>query len=240
MPIFRINDDLVFPPVDLASEEGIVAVGGDANPDRLLLAYQSGIFPWPHEGLPLLWFAPDPRFVLDPAKTQINRSLKKAMRSTSLEIRADQSFEKVMKQCQKAKRKDQDGTWITDEMITGYTQLHERGFAHSIEAYEDTKLVGGLYGVAIGSVFFGESMFAKVSDASKIAFATLVANLMRWGFTLIDCQSYTEHLAKFGANFLSRQAFMKHLKSALNKKRKSGKWQLAIGPKEAVKIFGKL
>lgn len=227
MSVFQLNDELYFPPEQLATEEGIVAWGGDLSAERLFHAYSKGIFPWPHENYPLLWFSPDPRFVLEPSKARINKSLKKAMRKNNYTITFDTDFEKVIKSCCQNKRPEQDGTWITPEVIQGYCDLHVLGFAHSIEAYENNILVGGLYGVSLGGIFFGESMFALKPNASKICFAVLLEHLVKWDFDLVDCQSYTEHLERFGAKQISRQFFLKWIKySQQNKKTRKGPWQV--------------
>ena len=222
-----------FPPPERATPEGIVAVGGDASPERLLVAYQSGIFPWPHEGLPLLWFSPDPRFVLVPGEAHVHRSLRKRMRRGTYEVRADTAFTEVMQACSESPRPGQDGTWITDELIDGYTRLHGLGVAHSIESWHEGKLVGGLYGVSIGGMFFGESMFARAPDASKVAFATLLGNLIHWEFDLVDCQAYTDHLERFGAVEWPRRRFLRALGAALEKPTRMGPWRLELTPAQA-------
>jgi leucyl/phenylalanyl-tRNA--protein transferase len=222
-----------FPPASWTSPEGVIAVGGRPDAETLLEAYSQGIFPWPHEGAPLLWFCPDPRFALVPAAAHLSRSLRKAMRRGTYEVRADTAFAAVMRGCALAPRPGQDGTWITPEMLAGYTALHARGFAHSIEAWRDGELVGGLYGVSLGAVFFGESMFALAPDASKIAFATLLANLVHWGFELVDCQQETEHLARFGAVDWPRPRFLAALQRGLRRPTRQGPWRLEIDPREA-------
>jgi leucyl/phenylalanyl-tRNA--protein transferase len=229
----RRRPPIVFPPPTAANEEGVLAIGGRPDAETLLAAYRQGIFPWPHEGFPLLWFCPDPRFVLALAEAHLHRSLQKAMRRGTFEIRADTAFLQVMEGCAAAYRPGQDGTWITPAMIAGYTELHRQGFAHSIEAYKDGRLVGGLYGVSLGAIFFGESMFADVPDASKVAFGTLLGNLRAWDFELVDCQSYTEHLARFGAVDWPRSRFLKGLKKALTAPTRPGPWSFGIGPVEA-------
>jgi leucyl/phenylalanyl-tRNA---protein transferase len=235
MPVYRLTRDLVFPPPEGATRQGVVAIGGDLSPERLVLAYQSGIFPWPHEGLDLLWFSPDPRFVIEPAKAHLHRSLRKRMRSGSFEVRADTAFSDVIRGCAVVERPQEGGTWITEEIIDGYQQLHERGFAHSIESWLDGRLAGGLYGVSLGSAFFGESMFALAPDASKVAMGTLLGNLVAWGFTLVDCQVETEHLARFGATHWPRRRFLDALKEALKAPTRAGDWVLDLGPAEAEK-----
>ena len=228
---------LLFPPVSWASPEGVVAVGGRPDPETLKQAYSRGIFPWPHEGVPLLWFSPDPRFVLPPAEAHVGRSLRREMRRGGFEVRADTAFREVMRGCAAAPRQDQRGTWITAEMIAGYTALHEEGIAHSIEAWKDGRLAGGLYGISMGSVFFGESMYAEAPNASKVAFATLLAHLIRWRFTLVDCQAYTDHLASFGAVEWPRSRFLAALKRGLRAPTRPGPWRLEMGPAEAAEAL---
>ena len=223
----------LLPPVSWASPDGVVAVGGQADPETLKTAYSRGIFPWPHEGLPLLWFCPHPRFVLTPEEAHVSRSLRKEMRRGAFEVRADTAFGEVIRACAARPRPGQNGTWITGEMIAGYTALHEEGLAHSIEAWQDGRLVGGVYGVSLGAVFFGESMYANVPNASKVAFATLVANLVRWRFAMVDCQTYTDHLASFGAREWPRPRFLAALKRALREPTRTGRWTLELGPAEA-------
>ncbi|MFY9826749.1 MAG: leucyl/phenylalanyl-tRNA--protein transferase [Thermoanaerobaculia bacterium] len=229
---------VVFPPASWASPEGVLAIGGRPDAATLKEAYGRGIFPWPHAGTPLLWFCPDPRFVLVPEEAHVSRSLRREMRRGSFEIRADTAFREVIGRCSQQPRPGQNGTWITPEMIAGYTALHGEGLAHSIEAWRDGRLVGGLYGISLGSVFFGESMFAEVPNASKVAFATLLANLIRWRFSLVDCQSYTEHLASFGAVEWPRSLFLAVLESALEAPNRQGRWTLELGPAEAAAGWG--
>lgn len=224
----------IFPPADQATPDGVLAIGGKPEPDLLLAAYSRGIVPWPHRGYPLLWFCPDPRFVLVPAAAHVGRSLRKVMRRGVFEVRADTAFRDVIRACARKKRPGQRGTWINRDMIRGYTALHKSGFAHSIEAWQDGRLVGGLYGISLGGVFFGESMFADVPDASKVAFATLLGNLIRWEFPLVDCQSYTDHLASFGAEDWPRQDFLNALEETLRIPTRMGPWRLELGPAEAV------
>lgn len=230
----------LFPPPDRASPDGILAIGGKPEPDLLLTAYSRGIFPWPHEGFPLLWFCPDPRFVLVPTEAHVGRSLRKAMRRGTFEVRADTAFREVIRSCARRKRPGQRGTWINRDMIRGYTALHERGFAHSIETWQDGRLVGGLYGLSLGAVFYGESMFAEVPDASKVAFATLLGNLIRWDFRLVDCQSYTDHLASFGAEEWPRDEFLAVLQDALQAPTRMGPWHLELGPAEAAEEIAEI
>jgi leucyl/phenylalanyl-tRNA--protein transferase len=237
VPVYRLSDELVFPPPEGASREGLVAIGGDASPERLLLGYAQGIFPWPHEGYPLLWFSPDPRFVLVPTRAHLPRSLRKVMRRGTYEVRFDTRFVDVMRGCQEAYRPGQDGTWITDELVEGYGALHRLGFAHSVESYRDGELVGGLYGVGLGRMFFGESMFARAPDASKVAFAVLLAHLARWGFEIVDCQVHTEHLARFGAVEVRRKSFLATLRAAVAHETRRGPWQVELGASEAAALL---
>lgn len=226
-----------FPSVKHADEDGIIAIGGDTSPERLLAAYQRGIFPWPHEDLPLLWFCPDPRFVLRPRKIHLPRSLAKAMQHSTLSIVADRDFKSVINHCAKSVRPGRPGTWINREIATGYQALHALGYAHSIEAYENHRLVGGLYGVSLGRIFFGESMFCLQPNASKITFATLVAFLIKEAFDLVDCQAYTDHLQRFGAREMPRSKFLEELKHSLNYPTKRFAWELRLNPQDAVKII---
>lgn len=216
---------------------GVVAVGGHADPELLLQAYPQGVFPWPHNGQPLLWFCPDPRFVLPPRDTVLSRSLKKRMRKDPFEIRADTAFTDVMRGCQRAYRPGQLGTWITDDMVEGFSALHERGLAHSIEAWHDGELVGGLYGISFGRVFFGESMFATAADASKVAFAVLLAHLAQWEFWLVDCQVGTDHLARFGAMEIDRSVFLELLEDNRAESTRLGPWTFTLTPREALEVL---
>lgn len=238
MPVYLLNKELVFPPPEGASREGVVAVGGDLTAERLLLAYAQGIFPWPADGMPLLWFSPDPRFVLDLAHAHVPRSLRKRARKGGFEIRTDTAFTEVMAGCQRAYRPGQHGTWITDEMIEGYSHLHALGYAHSIECWVEGTLVGGLYGISLGRAFFGESMFAEAADASKLAFATLLGNLVHWGFDFVDCQVHTDHLERFGADNVRRKAFLARLRKALEAETRKGAWRFELDPVEAMDRLG--
>jgi leucyl/phenylalanyl-tRNA---protein transferase len=226
MPVFRLNARLAFPPPGLADESGLLAVGGDLRPERLLLAYSLGIFPWYSEGLPILWYSPDPRLVLESGDLVVSRSLQKTLRRGRFRVTLDTAFDRVIRACAEVPRPGQHGTWITRDMVRAYRRLHELGFAHSAEAWQDGELVGGLYGVSLGAGFFGESMFAHASDASKVAFVTLVGQLRRWGIDLVDCQVHTEHLARFGAVEWPREQFLRRLAQALEKPTRSGRWQL--------------
>lgn len=203
-----LNDDLWFPPVSEALEDGLLAIGGDLSTDRLLLAYRNGIFPWFNEDEPPMWWSPDPRFVLFPDELKVSKSMKQVMRRNEFEFRTDSAFKDVILNCRNIEREGQDGTWITDTVVDAYTQLHQLGYAHSAEAWLNGELVGGLYGIKLGKAFFGESMFSKRSNASKFAFISWVEELMRQGVQLIDCQVYTEHLESLGARMIPRSEFI--------------------------------
>lgn len=234
MPVYALTDELAFPPAEGADPSGLVAVGGDFRPERLALAYASGIFPWPHARHAELWFSPDPRFVIDLKAFRVQRSLRKAIRRTALTVRFDTAFEAVMRACARAQRPGQRGTWITAGLVRGYVALHTTGLAHAIEAYEGERLVGGLYGVSLGRAFFGESMFADVDDASKIAFTTLLGHLVAEGFDFVDCQVHTEHLARFGATEWRRRVYLERLSTAVASPTKVGPWQAYLTPREAL------
>lgn len=215
-----------FPAVALALQEpnGLLAAGADLSVARLIDAYRHGIFPWYSDGQPLLWWSPDPRMVLFPGEFTMSRSLRKRLRRRDYSIRADSAFDAVMHACA-APRPGQSGTWITGEMMAAYGALHRRGVAHSVETWIDGKLAGGLYGVAIGRMFYGESMFALVSDASKIALAHLVRQLARWNYGMIDCQMQTPHLASFGARDIPRADFMRRLRELVNYAAGPAEWR---------------
>lgn len=214
MPLFTLDKELIFPPVDLAEPDGLLAMGGDLSSERLLLAYKKGIFPW-YEGEHILWWCPDPRFVLFPPELKISKSMKQVLKRNEFEFKTDTAFQQVIRACKTAVRPGQDGTWITDEVERSYTKLFELGYAHSAEAWKNGELVGGLYGILSGNVFFGESMFSKETNASKFAFITYVQQLMKEGIQLIDCQVYTEHLESLGATMISRKEFSTLLKKLI-------------------------
>ena len=207
--ITLLRDNTPFPPVELAlrSPNGLLAAGADLKPERLLDAYRHGIFPWFSAGDPILWWSPDPRMVLFPDEFKVSHSLHKTLRRGNHEVRTDSAFEQVMRACA-SPRDGQDGTWIQEEIIEAYVRLHQMGLAHSIETWMDDELVGGLYGVSLGRMFYGESMFSRKTDASKIALAHLVAQLKRWNFGMIDCQMNTPHLATLGAREIPRRQFL--------------------------------
>jgi leucyl/phenylalanyl-tRNA--protein transferase len=221
-----LGADIAFPPLTSALKEpnGLLAVGGDLSPRRLLAAYRHGIFPWYSEGDPILWWSPDPRMVLFPAELRVTRSLAKTLRNASYEVRFDTAFDEVMRGCA-APRAGEPGTWITAEMRAAYGRLHELGYAHSAETWIEGELAGGLYGVAMGRVFFGESMFTRRRDASKIAFVHLVEHLRAADYGLVDCQMHTEHLASLGARTLPRREFSRRLKDLVDYDRPPGRWQ---------------
>jgi len=226
MPIFLLSDDLVFPPVHLATPEGLLAAGGDLNPARLLLAYQSGIFPWYSEDDPILWWSPDPRLVLYPEELKISRSLKKTIRKARYRVTMDVSFERIIESCARTRRKIGDGTWITPDMVQAYTRLHKMGYAHSVETWYQDRIVGGLYGVSLGRCFFGESMFSIMTDASKVALVILKNYLQEKKFELIDCQLPTDHLIRMGAREISRNEFIAHLNHSLQYPTLKGPWNV--------------
>lgn len=214
MSVFVLNRELIFPPVHLAEPDGLLAMGGDLSTERLLLAYRSGIFPW-YSGEVPLWWCPDPRFVLFPEKLRVSKSMQQVINKGQFQFKTNTDFRSVIHACKTISRKNQDDTWITNEVENAYTKLHVSGYAHSAEAWTDNELAGGLYGIKMGKLFFGESMFSKVSNASKFAFIGFVRQLAREGVELIDCQVYTPHLESLGAEMISRALFMKKLKELL-------------------------
>jgi leucyl/phenylalanyl-tRNA--protein transferase len=210
--MYILSDKISFPPVTLASPEGVVAIGGDLSVERLLLAYKSGIFPWYNEGEPIIWYSPNQRMVLFPKKLKVSKSMRQLIRKGAFKVTYNTCFNEVIANCKTINRKDQEGgTWITTEMQQAYTKLHELGLAKSVEVWLDEKLVGGLYGIDLGSVFCGESMFSKVSNASKIAFIYLVEKLKTENYKILDCQVYNNHLASLGAEEISRTEFISYL-----------------------------
>lgn len=212
-PIYFLTDELYFPPVENATSEGLLAVGGDLSSERLLLAYRNGIFPWYNDDDSIiLWWSPDPRMILYPDKIKISKSMRKVIRDQKFRLTVNQSFQKVIEHCSTVKREGQEGTWITEAMQLAYLDLHRKGFAKSYEVWEDGDLVGGLYGVDLGHVFCGESMFSLRSNASKFAFIELAKELHKKNYLFIDCQMYTDHLASLGAEEIPRQDFIRGLK----------------------------
>jgi leucyl/phenylalanyl-tRNA--protein transferase len=225
MELRRCIEEWVFPDPREADADGLLAYGGDLRSERLLSAYARGIFPW-YDRDPILWFSPDPRWILEPSQIRVNRSLRRTLRAGPFEVRLDTAFDEVIKACARVPRPGQDGTWITPEMIDAYGELHRKGFAHSVEAFLEGDLVGGAYGVSLGRAFFGESMFAIEPDASKVAFVALVQQLEAWNFDLIDCQIHTDHLARFGAVAWPREHFLTRLTTALEALTRKGPWRL--------------
>lgn len=218
------EDEIYFPDHAHADENGILALGGDLSPERLVLAYRNGIFPWFNEEDPIIWWSPDPRFILYPKDLKVSKSMRKVLQKEEFQFTFDTAFGAVVQNCQEVKRNKQSGTWITNDMYEAYVKMHELGFAHSVEVWQNGELVGGLYGISFGKCFFGESMFAKVSNASKAGFITFVQNLANLGFDLIDCQTETAHLASLGGGFVSRNEFLKYLASNNKKETWVGKW----------------
>lgn len=213
--LFALDKELIFPPVHLAEPDGLLAIGGDLSTERLLLAYRNGIFPW-YEGDHILWWCPDPRFALIPSELKISKSMQQLIKRETFTFTIDRAFTEVISNCKTVPRRGQDGTWITEDVREAYTRLHKAGYAHSAEVWQGDELVGGLYGVRLGQVFFGESMFSKVSNASKYAFISYVEHLKTEDVQLIDCQVYTAHLESLGARMMARQNFVQMLKMLID------------------------
>lgn len=224
MPIFALNEELWFPPVEKSESDGLLAVGGDLSPERLLMAYSSGIFPWYNDDEPILWWSPNPRMVLFPAELKVSKSMKQVLRRDKFTVTFDTAFEQVINACATVYRDGQWDTWIVPDMIAAYTQMHKLGHAHSVEVWREDKLVGGLYGIAIGKVFCGESMFSLESNASKTGFITLVQWLQAKGFGLIDCQVHTPHLESLGAKEIPRERFLTELDKHTQNVMEAGLW----------------
>ncbi|MGK2953809.1 MAG: leucyl/phenylalanyl-tRNA--protein transferase [Thiobacillus sp.] len=225
----RLQNATFFPPVETALREpnGLLAMGGDLSVERLLDAYCHGIFPWFNPGDPILWWSPNPRMVLVPGEVRVTRSLAKRIRNAGFEVRVDTAFIEVMRACA-APREGESGTWISPAMVAAYSHLHQAGYAHSVETWHDGHLVGGLYGVAIGRMFYGESMFSREPDASKVALARLARQLQQWGFGLIDCQMETAHLASMGARTMPRETFVSSLAELVNLPHEPGPWTFTL------------
>lgn len=226
MPVFLLSDKIEFPSPHLASEHGLLAVGGDLSQKRLLLSYRMGIFPWFSNDEPIMWWSPDPRLVLYPREIKISKTLKKIIRKNVFKVTMDLAFRDVVHHCADVRLKKDEGTWIVKDMMDAYCRLHESGFAHSVEAWYQGELVGGLYGVSLGKCFFGESMFTRISNASNVALVKLVECLNALSFDIIDCQIPTDHLIRFGAREVSRARFLAQLKKSLETPTKKGKWQM--------------
>jgi leucyl/phenylalanyl-tRNA--protein transferase len=229
MPVFRLSSDIAFPPPHLAIREGLLAVGGDLSVDRLIAAYSQGVFPWYAEDDPILWWSPDPRLVLYPHELHISRSLRRLLKKGRFSFTLDRAFADVIRGCAAVRGEDHPGTWIVPEMITAYMHLHAAGLAHSVEAWSEGQLAGGLYGVSLGRTFFGESMFTRVSNASKAALAVMVQNLSCQGFDLIDCQVSTPHLMQFGSREIPRARFLRELHTSLRHRTLKGIWDFKPG-----------
>lgn len=224
MPVHALHPQIIFPPVEHAEPDGLLAVGGDLSPERLLHAYSKGIFPWYGPDSPILWWSPDPRLVLFPKELHIARSLQKFLRRNPFHVSFDRAFADVISLCADIPRPDGPGTWLVPEMRRAYTLLHEAGLAHSVEVWDNGELVGGLYGVALGRVFFGESMFHLRPNASKVALVCLIQRLRRWDFRLLDCQQTTAHMRRFGAREIGRRQFMSILEEATIQPTIFGRW----------------
>ncbi len=224
MPVFLLSDTIEFPPPHLASEGGLLAVGGDLSQKRLLLAYRMGIFPWFSDNEPILWWSPDPRLVLYPHENKISKTLKKIIKKEVFKVTMDLAFNEVINQCAKVRLQKNQGTWIIEDIIEAYCKLHESGFAHSVEVWRQDELAGGLYGVSLGKCFFGESMFTRISNASNIALVKLLEYLEKLSFDMVDCQVTTEHLIRFGAREIPRTLFLKQLEKSLTSPTQKGKW----------------
>lgn len=224
MPVYNLPEELVFPHPGLAEEDGLLAIGGDLSPDRLILAYANGIFPWYGEGQPILWWSLNPRLVLFPNKLKVSKSLRQNIRSGKYSVTFDENFEEVIRNCATSNRPEQDSTWICDEMIEAYIKLHKLGFAHSVETTMNGKLVGGLYGVSLGKMFYGESMFTKERDASKVALFHLVEKLKSWNFLAIDAQQDTAHMRSLGAETIPLDDFLKLLDKSAEFETNRGNW----------------
>lgn len=214
MPIYRLSDDLVFPDPSLSEDDGLLAIEGDLSPERLLLAYSNGIFPWFSDDEPILWWSPDPRFIVYPKDIRISHSMKKLLKKNTYRVSFDTCFRDVISNCSNTRK--ETGTWITNEMIEAYCKLHELGYAHSVETWHQDKLVGGLYGISMGKCFFGESMFSTMDNASKVAFITLGKSLEEKGFSMIDCQVHTTHLESLGAVYITREKFLELIKKEIS------------------------
>ena len=226
MPVFLLSEKLIFPSPRLARRDGLLAVGGDLRPERLLLAYRMGIFPWFTAGEPILWWSPDPRLVLYPGELRLSRSLRRSIWRGVYRVTADRAFERVIRECAVVRLEKGEPTWIVEEMATAYCRLHQDGYGHSIEVWQKRRLVGGLYGVSLGGCFFGESMFSRARDASKVGLVALVDFLRKHRFTIIDCQVTTAHLLSLGAREVPRDRFLSDLQKALAAPTLRGPWRL--------------
>ncbi len=224
MPVYQLIDDLIFPSPENAEPDGLLAVGGDLSSERVLLAYQMGIFPWYSERQPILWWSPNPRMILEPGNFHVSRRLRQTLKKAPFKVTFDRAFAKVIRACASVQRRDQDGTWITPEMQQAYIRLHKQGYAHSVESWLEGELVGGVYGVSLGRCFFGESMFFYRTDASKVALTALIERLKAWDFSMLDAQMTTRHLMTLGAKEITRRVFLKRLREALGFPTIRGNW----------------
>lgn len=230
MPVYWLSEhDLVFPHPSLAEPGGLLAIGGDLSPERLVLAYRNGIFPWFEDDGNFFWYSPDPRFVLFPAELKVQKSMRSIFNRQKFTYSLDTAFEQVMQACALLPRGGQEGSWISEDFIEGYTELHRQGVAHSVEVWDSGELVGGLYGLSLGRIFFGESMFTRVPNASKAGFITLVRALEQNGFWLIDCQQETQHLGSLGARSISRELFLEYLAKNIYERSLIGLWEFREG-----------
>jgi len=223
MPVFQLTKKLIFPPAELAEKNGLLAIGGDLSPERLLLAYRSGIFPWYSEGDPILWWSPSPRLVIFPAEFKIPKRLSRLVRQGKYTVTMNHVFRQVITACATTDKRQGKGTWITNDMIEAYCMLHEMGYAHSVECWLDDELAGGLYGISLGGIFFGESMFSQQTNSSKIGLVHLIKKLQKSNFDLIDCQMKTEHLIQFGAREIPGNDFRKMLNKSIERSDQIGK-----------------
>jgi len=224
MPVYRLSNALIFPHPEQANPDGLLAVGGDLSSERLLLAYRFGIFPWYEGDTPILWWSPPQRCIMEPSSFHVSRSLQRVLRQGYFTVTFDRAFSEVIRGCAETRTEQGQGTWITEEMIDAYCALYEAGFAHSAEAWLDGRLAGGIYGVSLGGAFFGESMFKRVANASKAAFATLAQRLTEWEFTMVDCQITNPHLQRLGSYEIPRKDFLRRLAQALTFPTRQGKW----------------
>lgn len=224
MPVFLLSEKIAFPAPCLAREDGLLAVGGDLSQERLILAYTLGIFPWFSDKEPIMWWSPDPRLVLYPARIKVSKTLKKIIKKGLFHTTMDTAFEQVITSCAQIRIQKSENTWIVEDMIDAYCKLHRSGFAHSVEAWHDGRLAGGLYGVSLGGCFFGESMFTRISNASNVALVALAEHLEGLSFDMIDCQIATEHLFRFGAEMIPGDHFLKKLEKSLDTPTRTGRW----------------
>ncbi|MFO8112702.1 MAG: leucyl/phenylalanyl-tRNA--protein transferase [Desulfosalsimonadaceae bacterium] len=228
MPIFRLSDRISFPPAHFASNSGLLAIGGDLSESRLLMAYRMGIFPWFSEEDPILWWSPDPRLVLYPQDIRISRRLRRTIRKGVFTVSSDTVFDRVIEECARVRIENGEQTWLVDDMMQAYTGLHEMGYAHCVETWHEGRLAGGLYGISLGGIFFGESMFTRISDASKTALVALCAHLQEKGFDMIDCQMTTPHLIRMGAAEIPRKEFLKKLAASMQRPTDVGRWDVRL------------